>query len=132
MGSSTCLPRDSVTDCLHPSPSADSSTADPATPASTHPARSHFSSDTEDETLVSEGHASDENENESNPPPTEYQRVKFKKLEKLNAAVRTHGVNAPFTLSLLEHLREGGYLTPNKWTNIARTTLPRTIPDLEG
>ncbi|XP_060221192.1 endogenous retrovirus group K member 21 Gag polyprotein-like [Meriones unguiculatus] len=47
--------------------------------------------------------------------PGDYRRLHFKKLEKLNSAVRTYGPNAPFTISLLESMAEGGFLTPGEW-----------------
>ncbi|XP_031215958.1 endogenous retrovirus group K member 6 Gag polyprotein-like [Mastomys coucha] len=58
-------------------------------------------------------------------PPTIFHRLKFKKLEKLYSAVRNYGPNAPFTLSLLEDLAEGGHLTPNEWIATAQSVLNR-------
>lgn len=57
--------------------------------------------------------------------PTVFKKLHFKQLEKLNSAIRNHGPNAPFTLSLLESLSGGGYLTPNEWLTVAQSILTR-------
>jgi hypothetical protein len=56
---------------------------------------------------------------------TEYKRLKFKPLKDLNSAVKNYGPNAPFTVSMLEALSRGGYLTPTEWFRVTQAVLTR-------
>ena len=56
---------------------------------------------------------------------TEYKRLKFKPLKDLNTAVKNYGPNAPFTVSMLEALSRGGYLTPTEWFRVTQAVLTR-------
>ncbi|XP_049628504.1 endogenous retrovirus group K member 10 Gag polyprotein-like [Suncus etruscus] len=55
-----------------------------------------------------------------------YQRLQHKPIETLFQAINTYGHNAPYTLSCLEAVRDGGELLPAEWKEIASTTLPRS------
>ena len=54
---------------------------------------------------------------------TEYKRLKFKPLKDLNTAVKNYGPNAPFTVSMLEALSRGGYLTPTESFRVTQVVL---------
>ena len=54
---------------------------------------------------------------------TEYKRLKFKPLKDLNTAVKNYDPNAPFTVSMLEALSRGGYLTPTEWFRVTQAGL---------
>jgi hypothetical protein len=54
---------------------------------------------------------------------TEYRRLKFKPLKDLNTAVKNYGPNAPFTVSMLEALSRGGYLTPTESFRVTQVVL---------
>jgi len=56
---------------------------------------------------------------------TEYKRLKFKPLKDLNIAIKNYGPNAPFTVSMLEALSRGGYLTPTEWFRVTQAVLTR-------
>jgi hypothetical protein len=56
---------------------------------------------------------------------TEYKRLKFKPLKDLNTAVKNYGPNAPFTVSMLEVLSRGGYLTPTESFRVTQAVLTR-------
>lgn len=58
---------------------------------------------------------------------TEYKRLKFKLLKDLYTAVKIYGPNAPFTVSMLEALSRGGYLT-----QLNGLELPRKVFVLES
>jgi len=53
-----------------------------------------------------------------------YRTLDLKVLEKLEAAVSNYGPVTPFTLALLESSTEG-WLTPRKFSQLARATLSR-------
>ncbi|XP_060230662.1 endogenous retrovirus group K member 7 Gag polyprotein-like [Meriones unguiculatus] len=61
----------------------------------------------------------------SSEEPGDFHPLRFKKLEKLNSAVRTYGPNAPFTISLLESMAGGGFLTPSEWLTVVQSVLTR-------
>ncbi|XP_060232587.1 endogenous retrovirus group K member 6 Gag polyprotein-like [Meriones unguiculatus] len=61
----------------------------------------------------------------SSEEPGDFHPLRFKKLEKLNSAVRTYGPNAPFTVSLLESMAGGGFLTPSEWLTVVQSVLTR-------
>lgn len=55
----------------------------------------------------------------------EYRRLQFKGIKDLNAAVKSYGPNAPFTLSALESMSRGGYLLPAEWLRVVQAVLSR-------
>lgn len=56
---------------------------------------------------------------------TEFSRLCIKNLKELNAAVRTYGPNAPFTLSILEAIPGEGYMIPGEWVRVVQSVLTR-------
>ncbi|XP_060232819.1 endogenous retrovirus group K member 8 Gag polyprotein-like [Meriones unguiculatus] len=61
----------------------------------------------------------------SSEEPGDFHPLRFKNLEKLNSAVHTYGPNAPFTVSLLESMAGGGFLTPSEWLTVVQSVLTR-------
>ncbi|XP_055455675.1 uncharacterized protein LOC129671067 [Psammomys obesus] len=61
----------------------------------------------------------------SSEEPGDFHPLWFKKLKKLNSAVRTYGPNAPFTVSLLKSMAGGGFLTPGEWLTVVQSVLTR-------
>ncbi|XP_060232802.1 endogenous retrovirus group K member 6 Gag polyprotein-like [Meriones unguiculatus] len=61
----------------------------------------------------------------SSEEPGDFHPLRFKKLEKLNSAVRTYGPNAPFTVSFLESMAGGGFLTPSELLTVVQSVLTR-------
>lgn len=49
--------------------------------------------------------------------------LKIKHLKELHSAVKNYGPAAPFTLSILEGLGQGGNLVPSEWTKVAQSVL---------
>ena len=43
----------------------------------------------------------------------------------MHSAVKNYGVNAPFTVSILEGLAGDSYLTPNEWSKVVQSVLTR-------
>ena len=41
----------------------------------------------------------------------------------MHSAVKNYGVNAPFTVSILEELAGDSYLTPNEWSKVVQSVL---------
>lgn len=83
-------------------------------------AREARSSD--DDSTSHEDEESDQEEDKTKEG--EYKRLKFK-LRDLNNAVRTYGPTALFTMSMLEALSGGGYLTTAEWFRVTQAVLPR-------
>lgn len=54
-----------------------------------------------------------------------YKKLKLKHLKELHSAVKNYGMNAPFTLAILEGLSGSGYLTPSEWTKVVQSVLTR-------
>lgn len=122
-----------------PVPSATPNNTRSGLPSSSAPPRSrqktplppppgHAPSDSDEEHSASDLELDNENKSEADDPPpvpTVYRRLPFKKLEKLNAAVKNYGPNAPFTLSMLESFSGDGFLTPNEWISITKSVLTR-------
>lgn len=52
--------------------------------------------------------------------------LKIKHLKELHSAVKNYGPAAPFTLSILKGLGQGGNLVPNEWTKVAQSVLSRS------
>lgn len=51
--------------------------------------------------------------------------LKNNPLKELHYAVKNYGPNAPFSISLLEGLSGGGYLTPVEWLRVTQAALSR-------
>ena len=75
-----------------------------------------LASDSEEEEAIK-----DESDYEASQPV--YKKLKIKHIKELHSAVKNYGVNAPFTVSILEGLARDGYLTPVSYTHL---TLPTT------
>ncbi|XP_052029017.1 endogenous retrovirus group K member 8 Gag polyprotein-like [Apodemus sylvaticus] len=71
----------------------------------------------------SEGEGSDQGDYETLCPV--YKKLKFKSIKKLHSAVKTYGMNAPFTLSILEGLAGSRYLIPGEWIKVVQSVLSR-------
>ncbi|XP_016288695.2 endogenous retrovirus group K member 8 Gag polyprotein-like [Monodelphis domestica] len=54
-----------------------------------------------------------------------FKRLKFKQIKDLHSAVKNYGLNAPFTLSILESLGGDGHLLPSEWTKVTQSVLSR-------
>jgi hypothetical protein len=54
-----------------------------------------------------------------------YKKLKLRHVKDLPSAVKNNGVNAPFTLSILECLAGEGYLIPNEWNKVVQSVLTR-------
>ena len=54
-----------------------------------------------------------------------YKRLKPRHVKDLHSAVKNYGVNAPFTVSILEGLTGEAYLIPNKWNKVVQSVLTR-------
>ncbi|XP_056669683.1 endogenous retrovirus group K member 8 Gag polyprotein-like [Monodelphis domestica] len=52
-------------------------------------------------------------------------KLKFKQIKDLHSAVKNYGLNAPFTLSILEGLGGEGHLLPSEWTKVIQSVLSR-------
>lgn len=52
--------------------------------------------------------------------------LKIKHLKELHSAVKNYGPAAPFTLSILEGLGQGGKLIPGEWMKVAQSVLSRS------
>jgi hypothetical protein len=50
-------------------------------------------------------------------------KLKLRHVKDLHSAVKNHGVNAPFTVSILEGLAGEGYLIPNEWNKVVQSVL---------
>ena len=50
-----------------------------------------------------------------------YKKLKLRHVK----AVKNYGVNAPFTVSILEGLAGEGYLIPNEWNKVVQSVLTR-------
>ena len=66
-----------------------------------------LASDSEEEEAIK-----DESDYEASQPV--YKKLKIKHIKELHLAVKNYGVNAPFTVSILEGLAGDSYLTPNE------------------
>lgn len=70
-------------------------------------------------------HNDSENEGDyQNLLPT-VKRIKFKTVKDLHSAIKSYGLTAPFTLSILESLPGDGFLLPGEWTRVAQSVLSR-------
>ena len=54
-----------------------------------------------------------------------YKKLKLRHVKDLHSAVKNYGVNAPFTVSILEGLAGEGYLIPNEWNKVVQSVLTR-------
>jgi hypothetical protein len=54
-----------------------------------------------------------------------YKKLKLRPVKDLHSAVKNYGVNAPFTVSILEGLAGEGYLIPNEWNKVVQSVLTR-------
>uniref|UniRef100_A0A5F8GX89 Beta-retroviral matrix protein domain-containing protein n=1 Tax=Monodelphis domestica TaxID=13616 RepID=A0A5F8GX89_MONDO len=62
-----------------------------------------------------------------------YKTLKFKNIKDLHSAVKNYGLNAPFTLSILEGLGGEGHMLPSEWSKVVQSVpLQGTILNLEG
>jgi hypothetical protein len=61
---------------------------------------------------------------DSNSQPV-YKKLKLRHVKDLHSAVKIYGVNAPFTVSILEVLAGKGYLIPNEWNKVVQSILTR-------
>ncbi|XP_036595466.1 endogenous retrovirus group K member 8 Gag polyprotein-like [Trichosurus vulpecula] len=66
-----------------------------------------------------------DSEEDSKSCSSKYKAPKFKNIKDLHAAVKKYGPNAPFTLSALEAIGQGGYLLPGEWVRVAQAALSR-------
>jgi hypothetical protein len=66
-----------------------------------------LASDSEEEEAIK-----DESDYEASQPV--FKKLKIKHIKELHSAVKNYGVNAPFTVSILEGLAGDSYLTPNE------------------
>ena len=71
----------------------------------------------------SEGEESDQGDYGTSRPV--YKKLKFKSIKELHSAVKNYGMNAPFTVSILEGLSGSGYLTPGEWIKVVQSVLSR-------
>ncbi|XP_051829817.1 endogenous retrovirus group K member 8 Gag polyprotein-like [Antechinus flavipes] len=55
----------------------------------------------------------------------QFKSIKFKSIKDLHSAVKAYGPNAPFTLSALEAIGQGGYLLPGEWIRVVQAVLSR-------
>lgn len=54
-----------------------------------------------------------------------YKKLKLRHVKGLHSAVKNYGVNALFTVSILEGLAGEGYLIPNEWNKVVQSVLTR-------
>ncbi|XP_074092314.1 endogenous retrovirus group K member 10 Gag polyprotein-like [Macrotis lagotis] len=54
-----------------------------------------------------------------------YRNTDFKTIKDLHSAVKNYGPNAPFTLSALDSISQGGYLLPSEWLRVVQAVLTR-------
>nr|AIX10022.1 Gag [Monodelphis domestica] len=54
-----------------------------------------------------------------------YKKLKFKHIKDLHSAVKNYGLNAPFTLSILEGLGGEGHMLPSEWSKVVQSVLSR-------
>lgn len=54
-----------------------------------------------------------------------FKKLKLRHVKDLNSAVKNYGVNAPFTVSILEGLAGEGYLIPNELNKVVQSVLTR-------
>ena len=77
-----------------------------------------LASDSEEEEVIK-----DESDYEASQPV--YKKLKIKHIKELHSAVKNYGVNAPFTVSILEGLPGDSYLIPNEWSKVVQSVLTR-------
>lgn len=77
-----------------------------------------LASDSEEEEAIK-----DESDYEASQPV--YKKLKIIHIKELHSAVKNYGVNAPFTVSILEGLAGDCYLTPNEWSKVVQSVLTR-------
>ena len=65
----------------------------------------------------------DESDYEASQPV--FKKLKIKHIKELHSAVKNYGVNAPFTVSILEGLPGDSYLIPNEWSKVVQSVLTR-------
>ena len=54
-----------------------------------------------------------------------FKKLKLRHVKDLHSAVKNYGVNAPFTVSILEGLAGEGYLISNEWNKVVQSVLTR-------
>ena len=77
-----------------------------------------LASDSEEDEVIK-----DESDYEASQPV--YKKLKIKHIKELHSAVKNYGVNAPFTVSILEGLPGDSYLIPNEWSKVVQSVLTR-------
>nr|XP_012996302.1 endogenous retrovirus group K member 8 Gag polyprotein-like [Cavia porcellus] len=55
--------------------------------------------------------------------PNYWEPLEIKQIKELKTAVATFGPTAPYTITMLENLSAGGFLTPSDWTQLAKACL---------
>lgn len=55
-----------------------------------------------------------------------YRKLKIRHLKDLRLVVKNYGINAPFTISVLEGLGHGGSLLPHEWNKVLQSVLTRS------
>lgn len=55
--------------------------------------------------------------------PNYWEPLEIKQIKELKNAVATFGPTAPYTITMLENLSAGGFLTPSDWTQLAKACL---------
>ena len=100
---------------------------DPSTTGSSDKDQGEPESDEEEDQANSdsdEGGMSPDEGLDTNSQPV-YKKLKLRHVKDLHSAVKNYGVNAPFTVSILEGLAGEGYLIPNEWNKVVQSVLTR-------